>query len=113
MADDYAYNEIWVNYDDGQAMQALINGKLGYLRYLREPGDVGFSSRNPNYSGTESALVDYLSADGQGHEYPAAWALPIDVVNKALMYFRQQGRPPLFVSWHNDSGDGIDLNSPR
>ncbi|WP_315115747.1 hypothetical protein [uncultured Clostridium sp.] len=78
------YKEIWIyNETDEQALCALINGEYGWLMYLREEGDAGFSSRNPDYKGTEDATIEY---------------------------FKKYHKPPKFVVWHNDSGDGVSLN---
>lgn len=107
MIDKSMYQEIWVEIGDGQAMCALINGRLGWLMYLRESGDAGFSSRNPNYDGPPDAILEHYLNNGQRDEYPLAWALPIEEVHRALDYFQQEERVPLFITWHNDSGDGM------
>lgn len=105
-ADRSKYDEIWLKTDDGQAMCALINDQFGWLMYLREPGDAGFSSRNPDYAGPEDATLDYYLSNGQHDVYPLAWALPVDQVRRAIEYFKQEHKPPPFVTWFNDSGDG-------
>ena len=74
--------------------------------YLREPGDAGFSSRNPGYTGSPEARVDYVLANGQIDSYPAAWAYPAATIEQAIRYFQSEGRPATFIDWHNDSGDG-------
>ncbi|MFA5952930.1 MAG: Imm1 family immunity protein [Hyphomicrobium sp.] len=104
------YQEVWIEGPDGQSMCALINGNMGWLMYLRSKGDPGFSSRNPDYQGAESANIDYALSNGQRDEYPASWALPIEVIDRALEHFRKEGRPPNFVFWHNDSGDGSKVD---
>lgn len=106
---DQQYREIWVENADGQSICALINGDLGWLMFLRYSGDPGFSSRNPDYNGAESAAIDYVLFNGQRDRYPASWALPFAVVDRALEYFRNEGKPPRFVFWHNDSGDGAEI----
>jgi hypothetical protein len=78
--DNSKYDERWVETSDGQAMCALINGNLGWLMYLRQSGDAGFSSRNPNYMGPSDAALEYFLGNGQGDEYPMAWALPIEEI---------------------------------
>jgi len=55
-----SYWEVWIEATRGQAMCALINGKQGWLMYLREGGDAGFSSRNPKYAGEAEARIEYL-----------------------------------------------------
>jgi hypothetical protein len=103
------FDQIWIELPDGQSMSALINGGVGWLMYLRENGDAGFSSRNPSYSGPPTAEIEYKLDNGQHDSYPAAWALPIAEVQQALEYFRRELRPPPFVLWHNDSGDGVQI----
>lgn len=73
--------------------------------YLRYEGDAGFSSRNPDYVGAANAEIDYMLKNGQQDWYPAAWALPLTLVNQALDYFHSTGTAPPFVTWHNDGGD--------
>lgn len=108
---DGQFQELWVHSDDGQMLCALINGPVGWVSYLRWDGDPGFSSRNPEYAGPPDGKIEYRLSNGQVDEYPAARALPLDVVQRALRYFEQHGRPPPFVHWHNDSGDGVVLGS--
>lgn len=96
---------------DGQLMCALVNGDSGWLMYLREEGDAGFSSRNPNYSGPAGATIEFILSNGQRDEYPTSWALPVADVERALAYFREHNRPPPFIAWNNDSGDGSTIPS--
>jgi len=97
--------ELWYTGPNGQLLCALINGEIGWLMYLREPGDAGFSSRNPSYTGSTDASIDYVLSNGQVDSYPAAWAYPIEIVMQAIDYFRSEGLPASFISWHNDSND--------
>lgn len=90
-------------------MCALINGNAGWLMYLRSEGDAGFISRNQDYTGPESATIEYRFSNGQRDLYPASWALPISVVKSALEYLESDGKPPHFVLWHNDSEDGVAI----
>ena len=103
----HQYKEIWIETEDGQAMCALINGDKGWLMYLRNPEDAGFSSRNPNYKGDKKALLEFYLENGQRDEYPLSWVLPIEEVERALNYFKEEKRPPAFITWYNDSGDGV------
>ena len=100
------FREVWLESPDGQSLCALINGDVGWLMYLREEGDAGFSSRNPDYDGPEDVMVEYYLSNGQRDVYPRAWAYPTTVVERGLDYFRQHNAPPPFISWHNDSEDG-------
>ena len=100
------FREVWVEAPDGKLLCALINGDVGWLMYLRKPGDAGFSSRNPEYSGPPDERVKYRLNNGQIDYYPRAWAYPVATVERALAHFRNTGSPPTFIEWHNDSGDG-------
>lgn len=109
--DKERYQEIWVyTEDDEQVMMALINGDFGWLMYLREEGDAGFSSRNPEYVGSDDETMEFYLSNGQLDKYPLAWVLPMDQVKRALDYFEKYHKPPQFITWHNDSNDGISLN---
>jgi hypothetical protein len=103
------FSETWVESPDGQALCALVNGDRGWLMYLRHDGDAGFSSRDPDYAGPADAEVEYRLSNGQRDSYPASWALPVAEVRRALAYFEEHNRPPPFVTWHNDSGDGAAI----
>ena len=105
-ADKSRCKEQWVTTTDGQLMCRLVNGNAGWLMYLRENEDAGFSSRNPSYAGPADAMLEYYLTNGQRDEYPLAWALPIEEIRRALEYFEREQKPPPFVTWHNDLGDG-------
>ena len=106
-----AYNEIWHTAPDGGHLCALTSGEVGWLMYLRETGDAGFSSRNPDYRGPAGQTAAFQLSNGQVDEYPLAWCYPTDVVRRAVEHFVATGTPPLFVGWHNDSGDGRRIGS--
>lgn len=99
------FKEIWAETADGQTTCALINGDSGWLMYLREPGNASYSSRNPNYSGSEIATQEYYLDNGQRDEYPLSWALPISEVLQALEFFIKEAKPAPWILWHNDSED--------
>jgi len=88
---------------DEQILHVLINGNVGFLMYLREPGDAGFTSRNPAYAGPEDATIEYRLSNGQRDEYPASWALPISVIDEAIAYFKREAKKPPFIHWYDDS----------
>ena len=95
------FQELWVHVDE-QSMCALINGDIGWLMYLEEPGDSGLSSRNPAYKGPADGVIEYYLDNGQRDVYPASWAYPIDQILRALEYFRREERVPPFIEWHRD-----------
>lgn len=96
------FAEIWVESPNGQSLCGLINGDWGWLMYLREEGDPGFSSRNPNYAGPADATIEYRLDNGQHDLYPASWALPVSEIHRALNYFKRERRRPPFITWHED-----------
>lgn len=110
-ASDQQYKEIWAETEDGQAMAALINGDTGWLVYLREEGDAGFSSRNPAYTEPEDAIQDYYLSNGQCDEYPLAWALPVSELQRAMEHLLTRAEPAPWIWWHNDSDDGVEIDS--
>jgi hypothetical protein len=99
---DSAFEEVWVDLPDGQSLCALINGHLGWLMYLPEPGAVGSSSRNLAYHGDPAATIEYRLNNGQHDWYPASWALPGADVRLALAYFAEFRTRPSFIAWHDD-----------
>lgn len=103
------FQEKWIYTDDGKAMCALINGDKGWLMYLRNSEDAGFSSRNPNYKGDSSEAIEFYLQNGQCDEYPLSWTLPLKEIESALEYFEKEKRPPAFIKWHNDSDDGEEI----
>ena len=97
------FREIWLTIADGPSLCALMNGNVGWLMYLRENGDAGFSSRNPRYEGSPSAMLEYYLSNGQRDVYPASWALDEEEIVRALEYFVEHRDRPPFVLWHDDS----------
>ncbi len=95
--------EVWAQRPEGSALCALVNGQLGWLMFLREPGDAGFSSRNPSYTGPADATVEYQLENGQEDLYPASWAVELGDLVNALRSFLQTGVRPSGITWHDDS----------
>ena len=116
------FRELSVALDHGgPSLHALLNGKRGWLMYLRHnDGDPGFSSRNPafdasnlppdapasisRFDGTPTLVLEYRLSNGQVDEYPASWVLPEQEIMRALEYFvEHEGNRAPFVTWHDDS----------
>jgi hypothetical protein len=90
----------------------LVNGDRAWLMYVRESGDAGFSSRDPNYGGPPDAEMDFYLGNGQKDRYPVAWTMPTADAFRALEYFAAHKRSPEWVCWFNDSGDGAEGPNP-
>jgi hypothetical protein len=99
------FDHIVLQSESGQSVHAPINGDVGLLMFLRGAGDAGFSSRNPDFTGSPSDLVEFRLDNGQVDHYPSAWVLPRTTIDRALAHFGTFGTAPDFVVWHNDSGD--------
>ena len=95
--------EIWLNHQDGPALCALMNANGGWLMFLREEGDAGFSSRNPAIDPGDGATETYRLANGQMDEYPRAWAFERSDVFDALREFFRTGQRPGSVGWYEDA----------
>ncbi|WP_428521585.1 hypothetical protein [Roseibium sp.] len=100
------HQEVWLYGAGGNSICALINGSVGWLMYLRYNGDIGFCSRNPDYTGDLDTEIGYTLANGQQDWYPASWAVSRQQVLDALDYFRANEKPSPNITWYNDSGDG-------
>ena len=104
--------ELWIEAADGATLTALVNGDSGWLMYLRENGDPGFSSRNPAYAGPADGTIRYRLDNGQVDECPARRALPLGDVKSALRHFLLTGAAAPWIVWQNDSGDGVVIGRP-
>ena len=104
--EDGKYREIWVELheteEDERAMCGLINGDWGWLNYYAEEGDLGLSSRNPDYRGGEEDTMDFIT-NGELDPYPLAWVIPAALVMEALTYFEENRKLPSFITWHDDN----------
>jgi hypothetical protein len=98
-----AFREVWINVKDGPAISALFNGGLGWLLYMRESGDAGVSSRNPDYQGQTDAMLEYRLSNGEHGVFPASWFLPERQVMQTLEYFVECRQLAPFIQWHDDS----------
>jgi hypothetical protein len=98
-----AFREVWIDAQDGPALCALFNGGIGWLMYMGESGDAGFSSRNPDFQGNADAMLEYRLSNGQHDVYPTSWALPENRVIKALEHFVECRQRAPFIQWHDDS----------
>ena len=95
--------EVWLNHHDGAALCALMNANGGWLMFLREPGDPGFSSRNSAMDLNEDAKETYRLANGQEDEYPRHWTFSRSSVFDALREFFRTGQRPASLDWHEDT----------
>jgi hypothetical protein len=97
------HREIWLTAPNGAALCALMNRDRGWLMFLREYGDAGFSSRNPSYDGSPGETIEYVLSNGEIDRHPAEWALTLFEVVRALKHFVDDETMPPFIHWHDDS----------
>lgn len=95
--------EIWACEDNGLSLCALLNGRCGWLMFLRFEGDVGFSSRNPLKEQSEGVEEGFVLSNGQVDTYPSSWTIDRQMVFDALLEFVAAGRRPSNVDWHEDT----------
>jgi hypothetical protein len=85
------------------ALTMLTHDVRALLVYFRYSGDPGFTSRDPTYSGSKDAMLDFRLSNGQIDEYPAYWTVPIENALRALEYaFVHRARAP-WVSWNDET----------
>jgi hypothetical protein len=97
------FSEIWLITDDaGPSLTILVNGIHAWLMYLYNQEDAsGSISRNPYYSGSTEATMQFFLSNGQREEYPIAWTLPLEDAFKACEYFLlNQGDRSSTIVWH-------------
>jgi hypothetical protein len=71
-----AFREVWVEAANGPALTVLFNGTNGFLMYLRENGDAGFTSRNPSYEGELNAKLSSSSKVAKRTNIPRTGSYP-------------------------------------
>lgn len=97
------FSEVWMQATDGwPSICALISGEAAWLMFLRFGGDAGFSTRNPDYSGSPKAVIEYYLPNGQRDEYPASWNITADAAILALEYFLKEARMAPWLQWHEE-----------
>ena len=96
------YAELWLNQVDGAALCVLVNRDKAWLMFLRDEDDAGFSSRNPSYTGSSDATLEFFLSNGQRDEYPADWCIPTEKALQAVRYLFEHGERPYWIQWHED-----------
>lgn len=43
----------------------------------------------------QNAMMDFCLNNGQADEYPLSWVLPIHTVERALVFFEKEQKPPM------------------
>jgi len=100
---DTHFCEVWLYADSGwPAICALVNGGSAWLMFLREEGDSGFSTRNPNYSGPQDAVIEYFLGNGQRDEYPAEWDITTPEALRALEHFMENASMAPWLQWQEE-----------
>lgn len=92
-------SERWIEREDGRMLCALSNDDSGLLMYLKDSDDTGLTSRNPNFDGDPKAIIEFTLENGQVDEYPASWAIGLDLIERALQDFNNNGFLPEYITW--------------
>jgi hypothetical protein len=94
--------EIWLKRGDGQALSLLVSGDRGWLMFLREPGDAGFSSRGSDAVARRRGTLPFRLSNGQVDEHPVRWTVPIEDAIRAVEHFFEHGERAPFIRWQAD-----------
>jgi hypothetical protein len=98
------FSEIWMQHPAGwPAIGALINGEAAWLTFVRNEGDAGFSTRNPQFTGSHRLMIEYYLSNGQRDEYPAAWNISTTEALRALEYFLAEEAMAPWLTWQDES----------
>jgi len=85
---DKQFMDISLRVSDGfPVICALFNSEAAWLMYLQYDGDAGFSTRDPDYIGSEDDNIEYYLNNGQLDECPASWNIGKAQAITALEYF--------------------------
>lgn len=95
-------SEIWLTHRDGQALSLLVSGNRGWLMFLHEPGDAGFSSRGADAVARRRGTLSFRLSNGQVDEHPMRWTVPIEDALRAVEHFFEHGERAPFIRWHAD-----------
>jgi hypothetical protein len=98
------FSEIWMQHPAGwPAIGALINGESAWLTFVRHEGDTGFSTRNPQFTGSHRLMIEYYLSNGQRDEYPVAWNISTSEALRALEYFLAEEAMAPWLTWQDES----------
>ena len=101
------FSEVWLETgEDGPSLMMLVHGENAMLMYLPDQeGSLGFTSRNPAYDGSPDASIEFMLANRQSDEYPAAWAVSLTAGCAACEDFVEtHGGLSSLLTWHDDNG---------
>lgn len=87
---------------DGEHTVTLINGELGWMMHVALDDEATWHSVNPDYDGPADAQIEYLVDGYHLDRYPAAWALPVSEIKRALEHFLAHGERAPWVRWVED-----------
>jgi hypothetical protein len=98
------FSEVWMQHPAGwPAIGALINDQAAWLTFVRHEGDAGFSTRNPQYTGPQKAMIEYYLSNGQRDEYPVAWNITTAEALRALEFFLEEEDMAPWLTWQDES----------
>ncbi|MFN0163201.1 MAG: Imm1 family immunity protein [Burkholderiales bacterium] len=88
---------------DGEHTVTLINGELGWMMHVALDDDATWHSIDPDYGGPADAQIEYLVDGYHLDKFPAAWALPVAELKRALEHFLEHGERAPWVRWVEDT----------
>jgi len=70
---------------------------------VRHEGDAGFSTRDPQYTGPQKAMIEYYLSNGQRDEYPVAWNITTAEALRGLEFFLEEEDMAPWLTWQDES----------
>jgi len=89
--------EIWMSYNDGSSITALLNERRGWLLYSSLNPDKCLRTNNSSIASIEED--SYFLSNGQKDFYPNSYAYSREVIFDALSNFACSGQLDLSLNW--------------
>ncbi|MEO1173405.1 MAG: Imm1 family immunity protein [Myxococcota bacterium] len=96
------YSEVWIEHIDGSRLCVLLSPGFGFLMYLRDDCDAGFSTRKAEWDDPDEE-VEFELSNGQVDRYPKRLAQSRATALDAARHFIETRSLLATISWHNDS----------
>jgi hypothetical protein len=90
--------ELWLTRYEQDSLALFVTGPQAVLMYLKEPGDTGIMSFNPDFEGDPDEPVEFRNIHGQGTDFLAWMVIPKSAGIGAVREFFCTGGLPTSVT---------------
>lgn len=97
------FGEVWLSGHGDSSLCLLKTSDRALLMFLRDPGDVGFTSRADDAFSTCTSDLEFELSNGQRDSHPAAWTVPFTAAAQALEFYFTNGERAVHIRWHDDN----------